>query len=169
MVTGTLLVFFLAGGGINAEECDVAPLTDVDSFTGYDLAACQSGDYSGAHEYADDKFAYAQTMTFSVFILYQLFNVINCRSSDESVFKLGLFSNKAINLALMISFGLLLFFVQLSSYSIPLINVQIGNLLSTMSLEMSDWIVVTLVASGVFIIDEFRKFIVRSRVFAVQQ
>ena len=132
------------------------------------MALCESGDYTGAEKYAEDKFAYAQTMTFSVFILYQLFNVINCRSSDESVFKLGLFSNKAINLALMISFALLLFFVQLSSFSIPLIGVEIGNLLSTMSLEMSDWIVVTLVASAVFFIDEFRKFIIKSRVFAVQ-
>ena len=169
MVTGTLLVFFLAGGGINAEDCEVAPLTDESTFTGYDMAQCESGDYSGAEKYAEDKFAYAQTMTFSVFILYQLFNVINCRSSDESVFKLGLFSNKAINLALMISFGLLLFFVQLSSFTIPLINVQIGNLLSTMSLEMTDWIVVTIVASAVFFIDEFRKFIIQSRVFAVKK
>jgi len=70
---------------------------------------------------------------------------------------------------LMISFGLLLFFVQLSSFTIPLINVQIGNLLSTMSLEMTDWIVVTMVASAVFFIDEFRKFIIQSRVFAVQK
>ena len=46
--------------------------------------------------------------------------------------------------------------------------VQIGNLLSTMTLQASDWFVITLVASGVFIIDEFRKFIVNSRVFAVR-
>ena len=31
-------------------------------------------------------------MTF-VFIVYQLFNVMNCRSNEESVFELGLFSN----------------------------------------------------------------------------
>ena len=166
MVTGTLLVFFLAGGGIDAEECEVAPLTDPDTMSW--MEACEAGDTSEAQAYADDKFAYAQTMTFSVFILYQLFNVINCRSSDESIFKLGLFSNKAINYALVISLGLLLFFVQLSHLTIPIIDVQIGNLLSTMSLELSDWFVITLVASGVFVVDEFRKFIVQSRYFAVQ-
>ena len=168
MVTGTLLVFFLAGGGIDVEDCGVAPLTDLDTFDGYDRDACLAGEVSGVQEYADDKFAYAQTMTFSVFILYQLFNVLNCRSSDESIFKLGLFSNKAINLALLISTGLLLFFVQLSSHTIPLIDVQIGNLLSTMSLQTLDWVVITLVASGVFIIDEFRKFLIHSRIFAVK-
>ena len=166
MVTGTLLVFFLAGGGIDAENCEVAPLTDPDTMSW--MEACEAGDTSEAQVYADEKFAYAQTMTFSVFILYQLFNVINCRSSDESIFKLGLFSNKAINYALIISLGLLLFFVQLSHFTIPIIDVQIGNLLSTMSLELSDWFVITLVASGVFVVDEFRKFIVQSRYFAVQ-
>ena len=168
MVTGTLLVFFLAGGGINGELCETAPLTDLDTFTGYDMDACIAGDTAASEEYANAKFAYAQTMTFSVFILYQLFNVINCRSSDESIFKLGVFSNKAINYALIISLSLLLFFVQLSNYTIPIMDVQIGNLLSTMSLEASDWFVITLVASGVFIVDEFRKFIVNSRYFAVQ-
>jgi Ca2+-transporting ATPase len=171
MVTGTLLVFFLAGGGIDAEQCEVAPLTDLDTFSGFDRTDCLLGDSTAvqqSQEYADEKFAYAQTMTFSVFILYQLFNVVNCRSSNESVFKLGLFSNKAINLALVISLGLLLFFVQLSNYSIPFTSIHIGNLLSTISLSASDWFVITLVASGVFIIDEFRKFIVKSRYFAVR-
>ncbi|MGY8727960.1 MAG: cation-translocating P-type ATPase [Candidatus Poseidoniales archaeon] len=171
MVTGTLLVFFLAGGGIDAEQCEVAPLTNLDTFSRFDRTDCLLGDPTAvqqSQEYADEKFAYAQTMTFSVFILYQLFNVVNCRSSNESVFKLGLFSNKAINLALVISLGLLLFFVQLSNYSIPFTSIHIGNLLSTITLEASDWFVITLVASGVFIIDEFRKFIVKSRYFAVQ-
>ena len=57
MVTGTLLVYYLA----------------------YKMAE-----------------AYAQTMCFSVFIVFQLFNVMNCRSNEHSVFKLGLFSNRAI-------------------------------------------------------------------------
>ncbi len=168
MVTGTLLVFYLAGGGIDPTACEVAPLTDKATFTGYDLALCESGDYTGAQAYADDKFAYAQTMTFTVFIVYQLFNVINCRSSDESVFKLGIFSNRAINLAIMISFALLLFFVQFSTLPIPLVGIQIGDLLSTMSLQRSDWIIVTLVASAVFVIEEFRKFIIKSRIFAIK-
>jgi len=107
-------------------------------------------------------------MTFSVFIVFQLFNVLNCRSNDQSVFELGLFSNRAINLALLISGGLLLFFVQLADASIPLVGIQVGNLLSTTTLSSNDWTVVVLVASGVFIIEEFRKLLVKSKFFSVR-
>jgi len=171
MVAGTLTVFYLAGGGLNPENCDIIPLADAATFTGFDVDACLAGDpeaMAAAEAFADEKFAYAQTMTFSVFILYQLFNVINCRSSDESVFKLGILSNKAINLAILISLCLLMFFVQLSNYSIPLIGIEIGSLLRTQTLETSDWLVIMCVASTVFIIEEFRKLIVKSRFFAVQ-
>ena len=171
MVAGTLTVFYLAGGGLDPTSCDTLPLTDADTFNGFDVQACLAGDASAmadAESYADEKFAYAQTMTFSVFILYQLFNVINCRSSRDSVFKLGIFSNKAINLAILISLGLLLFFVQLSNFSIPIIGLEIGGLLRTVTLGREDWFVIVLVASTVFIIEEFRKLIVNSQFFAVQ-
>ena len=107
-------------------------------------------------------------MTFAVFIVFQLFNVLNCRSNEQSVFELGLFSNRAINLALIISGGLLLFFVQLAELSIPIIGIQIGNLLSTTTLQAYDWSIIFLVASGVFVIEEFRKLIVKSKFFAVK-
>ena len=134
-------------------------------------AACYAGDQVAIDEweqYADGHFEHAQTMTFAVFIVFQLFNVLNCRSNEQSVFELGLLSNRAINLALIISAGLLLFFVQLAEFSIPLVGIQIGNLLSTTTLEAYDWGVIVLVASGVFVIEEFRKLIVKSKVFAVK-
>jgi Ca2+-transporting ATPase len=171
MVAGTLTVFYLAGGGLDPSSCDTIPMTDAATFTGFDLDACLAGDadaMADAESYASEKFAYAQTMTFSVFILYQLFNVINCRSSQDSVFTLGLFSNKAINLAILISLGLLLFFVQLSSLTLPFVGLEIGGLLRTVTLGATDWMVIVCVASTVFIIEEFRKFIVKSRYFAVQ-
>jgi len=172
MVAGTLTVFFLAGGGLDPSSCDTIPMTDAATFTGFDIDACLAGDATAmadAESYASEKFAYAQTMTFSVFILYQLFNVINCRSSHDSVFQLGLFSNRAINLAILISLGLLLFFVQLSNLTLPFIGLEIGGLLRTVTLSSTDWMVIAVVASTVFIIEEFRKFIVKSRYFAVQQ
>jgi Ca2+-transporting ATPase len=171
MVAGTLTVFYLAGGGLDPSSCDTIPMTDAATFTGFDLDACLAGDadaMADAESYASEKFAYAQTMTFSVFILYQLFNVINCRSSQDSVFKLGLFSNKAINLAILISLGLLLFFVKLSNLTLPFVGLEIGGLLRTVTLGATDWMVIVCVASTVFIIEEFRKFIVKSRYFAVQ-
>ena len=62
-----------------------------------------------------------------------------------------------------------MFFVHLADVSIPLIGIQIGNLLTTTTISLNDWGIVVMVASSVFIIEEFRKFIVKSKVFAVKQ
>jgi len=168
MVIGTLLVFFLAGGGI--ETCNGLPLADENNLP-FDKAACDSGDLEAIAEwsnYADDRFVHAQTMTLSVFIMFQLFNVMNCRSQEESIFSLGAFSNKAINIAFLVSFGLLFFFVQLANISIPLIGIEIGGLLSTKVLSSSDWLIIIAVSFSVLVIEEFRKFIVNSKLFAIK-
>jgi hypothetical protein len=86
--------------------------------------------------------------------------VLNCRSGDRSiVFDLGIFSNRAINYATLISMGLLLVFVQGANIGLPFGDVVIGDLLKTTSLESQDWLVVILVASTVLVMDEFRKII----------
>jgi len=112
--------------------------------------------------------AYARTMCFSVFIVYQLFNVMNCRSNEDSVFKLGLFSNRAIYLAVFFSMALLLIAVQGAEWTIPLTSFEIGELLSTIPLEQKDWFVIILVASTVFMIEEFRKLLRSTGVFRVR-
>jgi Ca2+-transporting ATPase len=167
MVTGTLLVFFLAGGGL--ETCEGLPLSDGSNLP-FDQTACEAGDEAEIlkwESYADDKFIHAQTMTLSVFIMFQLFNVMNCRSQEESIFSLGVFSNKAINIAFLVSFALLLFFVQLADYTIPFTSFEIGGLLSTKVLSSNDWGVIISVAVLVVVIEEFRKFIVNSKIFAI--
>lgn len=112
--------------------------------------------------------AYAQTMCFSVFIVFQLFNVMNCRSNEHSVFKLGLFSNRAIYLAVFLSIMLLLFVVQGADFVIPFTSFEIGELLSTIPLEQKDWFVIVLVASTVFMVEEFRKLIRSTGIFRVR-
>ena len=167
MVTGTLIVFFLAGGGL--ETCEGLPLSDGSNLP-FDQAACEAGDEGEIlkwESYADDKFVHAQTMTLSVFIMFQLFNVMNCRSQEESIFSLGVFSNKAINIAFLVSFALLLFFVQLANFTIPFTSFEIGGLLSTKVLSINDWGIIILVAVLVVVIEEFRKFIVNSKIFAI--
>ena len=167
MVTGTLIVFFLAGGGL--ETCEGLPLSDGSNLP-FDQAACEAGDEAEIlkwESYADDRFVHAQTMTLSVFIMFQLFNVMNCRSQEESIFSLGVFSNKAINIAFLASFALLLFFVQLADFTIPFTSFEIGGLLSTKVLSMNDWGIIISVAVLVVVIEEFRKFIVNSKIFAI--
>ena len=111
---------------------------------------------------------YARTMCFSVFILFQLFNVMNCRSSEDSVFKLGLFSNRAIYLAILFSTALLLIAVQGAEWTVPLTSFNIGELLSTTPLERTDWFVIILVASTVFMVEEFRKLLHTTGIFKVR-
>ena len=65
-------------------------------------------------------------------------------------------------------FGLLLFFVQLANFTIPLTNFEIGGLLSTKVLSMTDWGIIIAVAFTVLVIEEFRKFIVNSKLFAIK-
>ena len=167
MVAGTLLVFFLAGGGL--ETCESLPLSDGTNLP-FNQADCEAGveaEIAKWESYAADKFIHAQTMTLSVFIMFQLFNVMNCRSQEESIFSLGVFSNKAINIAFLVSFALLLFFVQLADFTIPFTSFEIGGLLSTKVLSLNDWGVIIAVAALVVVIEEFRKLIVNSRIFAI--
>lgn len=112
--------------------------------------------------------AYAQTMCFCVFIVFQLFNVMNCRSNEHSVFKLGLFSNRAIYLAVLFSITLLLIVVQGASIVIPFTSFEIGELLSTIPLEQKDWFIIILVASTVFMVEEFRKLMRYTGIFRVR-
>ena len=172
MVIGSLLIFWLGGGGLANPNAQCELLPGQTTTTAFDVAACESGDPVAIQDwqnYADGHFKHAQTMTFAVFIVYQLFNVMNCRSNEESVFELGLFSNPAITYALLISTGLLLFFVQLADMSIPVLGIEVGSLLRTNPLSQNDWGVIVLTASSVFIIEEFRKFIVKSGFFAVRR
>jgi len=80
------------------------------------------------------------------------------------LFGLGVFSNKAINIATLISAALLLFFVQGASWALPFEGLHVGDLLSTQSLAPGDWLIIVLVAASVLLADEFRK-ILRSTEF----
>ena len=173
MVIGTLIVFFLAGGGVYGpgNECTLAPFaTETDA--GFSVADCLAGDEQAMdayNVYAEDTFANAQTMTFTVFIVFQLFNVLNCRSEKESLFSLGLFSNGAINYAILASGFLLFLFVHFATFPLPLIGIEFGNLLSTTPLEGIDWVVLIAVASTVFLVEEFRKLMIKSRFFSIRR
>jgi len=88
------------------------------------------------------------TMAFTVFVMFQMFNALNCRSEEKSVFKLGLFSNRYVILAIGASIAL-----QLAVIYLPLLQKMFG----TTPLTLGDLALVTLVSSTVFIADEIRK------------
>ncbi|MED5486784.1 MAG: cation-translocating P-type ATPase [Candidatus Thermoplasmatota archaeon] len=161
MVLGTAAVFWFSGGGIITSG---EPCTEFDGT----IEVQWMNEYGECNEEAweadaESRFMKAQTSAFAVFILYQLFNVLNCRSADQSVFKLGIFNNYAITASFALSASFLLFMVQGSLIELPIIGIKIGDFLDVVPLQTADWLIVTATASSVFFVDEVRKVIQRNQ------
>ncbi|MBR9692160.1 calcium-translocating P-type ATPase, SERCA-type [Candidatus Woesearchaeota archaeon] len=96
---------------------------------------------------------YARTVAFSVLMMFQMFNVINRRSDDYSIFKIGFFKNKKLLLAVFASIVL----------QIIIIHTPIRNIFHTVPLTGIDWLWIFLVSSSVFVFDEVYKLVKRRR------
>ena len=95
---------------------------------------------------------YAQTMAFTTLMLFQLFNVFNARSDEQSAFH-GLFENRWLWGALGLSLGL-----HVAVVYVPFLQ----DAFSTMSLSVSDWLRCVAVASSVLWLRELSKLITRA-------
>jgi Ca2+-transporting ATPase len=91
----------------------------------------------------------SKTVAFICLIFFQIFNSLNCRSRTQSVFKLGFFKNKAIIIAII--FSVIMTYL---ATVVPFLQ----SILYTVPLRPVDWLVVTLVSSSVWAIDELRKW-----------
>lgn len=80
----------------------------------------------------------ARTAAFIVLACSQLFHSFNCRSSTESIFKLGLFTNTKLIVACGISFIL-----QMGAVYLPFMQ----KVFKTESLGMFDWVMVVVISS----------------------
>ena len=80
----------------------------------------------------------ARTVAFIVLACAQLFHAFNCRSKTQSIFKLGLFTNKKIIYAALISFLL-----QIVVVHIPFFQ----KVFKTEALAFSDWLLIVLISS----------------------
>ncbi|MDF0591061.1 cation-translocating P-type ATPase [Candidatus Methanocrinis natronophilus] len=96
----------------------------------------------------------AQTMGFITMAMFQVFNALNCRSMTQSVFTLGLFSNRNLMIAIFASIALQILATELSFF-----NMALGSV----SLSAADWATIIAVSSTVLIADEIRKAIRRRR------
>ncbi|XP_074594855.1 secretory pathway calcium atpase isoform X2 [Brevipalpus obovatus] len=92
------------------------------------------------------------TMTFTCFVLFDMFNALSCRTQIKSVFSIGLFSNKPF----LISVAASLVGQLLVIYAPPLQKIFI-----TEALSIVDLISLTGLASTVFIFSEVKKFFER--------
>lgn len=94
---------------------------------------------------------YGQTMAFTTLMLFQVFNVFNARSDEESAFH-GLFANRWLWSGIGLSVLL-----QVAVVHIPLLQ----QAFSTVSLSAADWLVCAATASSVLWLREAAKLIVR--------
>lgn len=96
------------------------------------------------------------TMTFTCFVLFDMFNALSCRSEGKSVFRgeIGLFSNKMFNYAVA---GSLV--GQLMVIYFPLLQ----GIFQTEALGFFDLVRLICIASFVFWADEGRKFYIRRK------
>jgi Ca2+-transporting ATPase len=96
--------------------------------------------------------AYGQTMAFTTLTLFQLFNVFNARSDDQSAFR-GLFVNSWIWAALGLSLVL-----HIAAIYIPFLQ----KAFSTVPLSPTDWLLCAIVASSVLWLREATKWVARA-------
>jgi len=90
---------------------------------------------------------YAQTMAFTTLMMFQMFNVLNCRTDDESLFSVGMFSNKYLIGAIIISVLL----------QVAVIYTPLSFFFKTVPLSLMDWGYAVLVSSSVFVFVEVFK------------
>jgi Ca2+-transporting ATPase len=97
---------------------------------------------------------YARTMAFTTLMLFQLFNVLNARSDEQSAFQ-GLLTNLWLWGAVLLSLILQLVVV----YAPPL-----QPAFGTVALSFGDWLLCAAVASSVLWLREASKLFVRAAI-----
>lgn len=98
---------------------------------------------------------HARTMAFTTLVLFQLFNVFNARSDEQSAF-VGLFRNRWLWTAVGLSLGLHVILLQT-----PFLQ----EAFSTVQLSLSDWLGCAAVASSVLWLRELSKLAARAVVY----
>lgn len=96
----------------------------------------------------------ARTMAFAVLVFCQLFHVLDCRSEVDSIFAVGLWSNRYLLLAIATSA-----FMQLLVIYNPLFR----GIFGTAVLTPADWLVVILVSGWTFITGLLRHIVLHRR------
>jgi Ca2+-transporting ATPase len=92
-----------------------------------------------------DSLNYAKTMAFTVFVVFQLFNVLNCKSQTESVISRKILENKFLIGAIIGCF-----FLQIALIYVPVLQ----TLFHTVPLSLNDWLMIVGIAFSILVIEE---------------
>ncbi len=104
--------------------------------------------------YLNVDLAYARTMVFSFFVFAELFNSIAMRTEKESVFKVGIFSNKLLIVSILVGFVL-----QFALIYVPFLDF----IFRLEELKLEDLLLAIAASSLILIFEEIRKAIYRVR------
>jgi len=99
-----------------------------------------------------DKVAHAQTLTFTAFVLFQMFNVFNCRSLHRSAFSIPLHKNRFLAMAVGASVLLQLAVVYAPPFQF---------LFKTVPLGWMDWVLIGIMGLVVLFSEEIKKAYLR--------
>ena len=100
--------------------------------------------------YLDSSTEYARTMAFTTLAAFQWFQALNARSTTDSIFRLGLLSNRWLCLGLSAAVVL-----QLGTVYLPVGQAAFG----TVPLHLVDWTYALLAGSSILVVDELLKLL----------
>jgi Ca2+-transporting ATPase len=103
--------------------------------------------------------AHARTMAFTTLMLFQLFNVYNCRSMWRSAF-LGFLENKWLILA--VALGVV---THIAVIYVPILQTAFH----TVALTLTDWTIATAIGASLLVVVELVKVVLRGRRHAAAQ
>jgi Ca2+-transporting ATPase len=95
---------------------------------------------------------YARSLAFTTFVLFQVFNAFNSRVAKRSTFNANFFRNRTLWIALT---GVVVLQVLAVQWTPAHFVFDVENLSST------DWLLATVVASSVLVLEELRKWVLR--------
>ena len=119
--------------------------------------ACLLAYYLGVRKYGltEAGLDEIRTIVFTTLISAELLRAFSSRSQDYTLFKIGFFSNKAMNKAVLVSFALTVIVLY-----VPFLN----GIFHTVPLSAEDWIIVLLLAFFPLVIGEIYKMALKKQV-----
>lgn len=93
----------------------------------------------------------ARTIAFTLLVMLQMFNVLNCKSEYQSLWTIGLFNNRWLWWAILSSILI----------QVAVVQWMPTELFHTVPLSLSDWLICTLLGSLVLVVGELRKLCYR--------
>lgn len=105
------------------------------------------------HEMQDSVTARDTTMSFTTFVLFDLFNALSCRSATHSIFHIGILTNKMFNAAVGLSLLGQLCVIYITPFQ---------RIFQTEALTLKDVVYILLLSSSILWVDEAVKWYKRS-------